>query len=203
MSESAPAMEQFRDFAHQQLVYVLTPFARLLMRLGITPNQVSVSGLVLNIVASGLIASGQLVWGGVVFLIAGALDLLDGLLARLSDTASRFGAFLDSTLDRISEGLVLAAIAYHFAIEGRPLDAGLVVLALLGSVLVSYARARAEGLGIRCQVGWMTRAERVVVLAAGLMLGLLPVAIYLLILLSAITFWQRMAHTARALAEKG
>ncbi|MCC2663084.1 MAG: hypothetical protein K0S35_1006, partial [Geminicoccaceae bacterium] len=132
-----------------------------------------------------LIVDGQLLLAGAMYILAASLDLLDGVLARMGKMASRFGAFLDSTADRISEGVVFAAIAYHFAQHGQSVDAALTVLALLGSLLVSYTRARAEGLGLQCKVGIVTRAERVILIALGLMLGLLPEAIYLLVALTA------------------
>ena len=125
------------------------------------------------------------------------------MIARLTKRESPFGAFLDSTLDRVSEGVVLSAVAYRFALEGNAVDAALVLLALLGSLLVSYTRARAEGLGAECKVGVATRAERVLLLAAGMITGLLALAVYLLIALSAITVSQRIARTFRQLAPKG
>ncbi len=196
-------MEQIRNTAQQFLEVILTPVAGLLLRLGITPNQVSVAGVMLNVVTAGLIVAEQFVVAGCVYLVAGSLDMLDGLLARMAKSATPFGAFLDSTLDRISEGVVLSAIAYHFAVVGRPADASLVVLALLGSLLVSYTRARAEGLGAHCKVGVVTRAERVLLIALGLLAGLLAPVIYLLIALTALTVSQRIIYTFRQLtAEK-
>jgi CDP-diacylglycerol--glycerol-3-phosphate 3-phosphatidyltransferase len=192
-------MERLRDFLHDQIAVVLTPVARLLLRLKITANQVSFTGLALNLSAAALIVGGYPAWAGALFLFAGTFDLLDGVLARLSETDSPFGAFVDSIADRISEGVVFAAIVYRFALEDAAMDATMAVLALLTGVLVSYARARAEGLGVPCKVGILTRAERVVLVAAGLLFGILPVAIYLLIGLSVATVWQRIAHTARLL----
>jgi CDP-diacylglycerol--glycerol-3-phosphate 3-phosphatidyltransferase len=110
---------------------------------------------------------------------------------------------LDSTADRISEGVVFAAIAYHFAAHGQSVSAAVAVLALLGSLLVSYTRARAEGLGLQCKVGIVTRAERVVLVALGLMFGLLPESIYLLAALTAFSTTQRIVHTLRQLYPQG
>ena len=200
----ADTMENIRDTIQRALEVVLTPVARLLLRLGTTPNQISIAGVMLNGVTAGLIVAGEFAAAGCVYLIAGCLDLLDGLVARLAKSATPFGAFLDSTLDRISEGVVLSAIAYHFAVSDRPADASLVVLALLGSLLVSYTRARAEGLGARCKVGVVTRAERVVLIALGLLAGLLAPVIYLLIALTSVTVGQRIINTFRQLtADKG
>jgi CDP-diacylglycerol---glycerol-3-phosphate 3-phosphatidyltransferase len=196
-------MEPVRDFLRGVLDQAFTPLASLLLWCRVTPNQVSLGGIVLNLVSAVLILRGQLVLAGIVYLLAGSLDLLDGMLARLAKMSSRFGAFLDSTADRISEGVVFAAIAYHFARHGLPVDAAMTVLALLGSLLVSYTRARAEGLGLECKVGIVTRAERVVLIALGLLFGLLPVAIYLLVFLTAFSATQRIVHTLRQLYPQG
>ena len=196
------AMERLRDFVRGHLEAALTPVAALLHRLGVKPNQVSVAGVLLNLMAEALIVADNPVLAGVVYLAAGLLDLLDGVLARLAGTASRFGAFLDSTLDRVSEGVVFAAIAYHLALGGNAVDAGLVVLALLGSLLVSYTRARAEGLGVACNVGILTRAERVVLIAFALLSGWLSGVIYLLLVLTGVTVAQRVHRVHRQLAPK-
>ncbi len=196
-------MEAVRDYLRKMLDQAFMPVASLLLWCRVTPNQVSLVGILLNLVGAALIVDGQLVLAGVVYLLAGSLDLLDGALARLAKMSSRFGAFLDSTADRISEGVVFAAIAYYFARHGLPVDAALTVLALLGSLLVSYTRARAEGLGLECKVGIVTRAERVVLIALGLLLGLLPEAIYLLVVLTAFSATQRIVHTLRQLYPQG
>ena len=193
------ALEQLREALHGRIGRALTPLARGLGRAGITPNQVSLAGAALNLVAAGLIVHGRPLAAGLVYLLAGGFDLMDGLLARVAKRESRFGALLDSTLDRISEGVVFAALAYVFAAAGRPADAAFVVLALLFSLLVSYIRARAEGLGLECRVGIVTLAERVVLIAVGLMTGFAAAAAYLLAALSAVTVLQRIVHTGRRL----
>jgi len=196
-------MEAVRDYLRRWLDLAFAPLASFLLWCRITPNQVSLMGILLNLVSAALLVDGQLVLAGLVYLLAGSLDLLDGALARLAKMSSRFGAFLDSTADRISEGVVFAAIAYYFARHGQPVDAALTVLALLGSLLVSYTRARAEGLGLECKVGIVTRAERVVLVAFGLMFGLLPAAIYILVVLTAFSATQRILHTLRQLYPQG
>ena len=196
-------MERIRDYCHAHCETALTPLARLLLRLHVSPNQVTVAGVVLNVLAAGLIVADQPILAGGVFLVAGVMDLLDGVLARLASMATAFGAFLDSTLDRISEGVLFAAIAYRFALEGAAVDAGLTVLALLGSLLVSYTRARAEGLGVECKGGLVTRAERVILLAAGLLSGLLPYVVYLLVVATGFTVIQRIVSTFRRVAAPG
>lgn len=180
------------------------PLTHGLQRLHVTPNQVTVAGTLLNAVAAGLVFANRLVAAGVVFLAAGCFDLIDGALARRSGMVTPFGGFLDSTLDRVSEGVMLAAIAYFFAERGQSWNAALVVLALLGSLLVSYTRARAEGLGLECKVGVMSRPERIVFIALGLFFSvLLPWVIYILVILTSVTVVQRVVHTYRQLRGSG
>ncbi len=199
----ASGLERLRDFVGKHLEAVLAPLAALLLRFGVTANQVSVAGVLLSGVAAALIVAGNLWLAGVVFLMAGMLDMLDGILARLAKSQSRFGAFLDSTLDRISEGVVFTAVAYWFASQGLPLEAALVVLALLGSFMVSYTRARAEAAGCECLVGIVTRAERVPLLAIGLFFGVLPEIMYVIVALTSVTVAQRVLHTHRELRADG
>lgn len=177
----------------------LGPLVRVLAALGIRPNQVTVGALVLSGVGALLVARGWFLAAAALVLAGGLLDLLDGMLARHSGLASPFGAFLDSTLDRVSEGMVFAAIAYHFALRGQGLVVACVVLALLGSLLVSYARARAEALGIECTMGAATRAERVLLVVIGLAFDVLAPIIAALAVLSAMTVIQRMVHVHQAL----
>lgn len=177
----------------------LGPLVRVLAALGIRPNQVTVGAVVLSGAGALLVARGWFVAAAAVVLAGGLLDLLDGMLARHMGLASPFGAFLDSTLDRVSEGVVFAAIAYHFALRGQGLVVACVVLALLGSLLVSYARARAEALGIDCKVGTTTRAERVLLVVIGLAFNVLAPIIVALAVLSAMTVIQRMVHVHQAL----
>jgi phosphatidylglycerophosphate synthase len=202
-SRIGAGMETVRDYVRALLDRGATPVATLLLWCRVTPNQVSLTGVLLTLVTAALIVDGQLQLAGVLYILAAGLDLLAGVLARLAKLARRFGAFHDSTADLVSEGVVFAAIAYHFASRGQPVDAALAVLALLGSVLVSYTRARAEGLGLECKVGIMTRAERVLLVAFGLMSGLLPEAVYLLVALTAFAAMQRIMHAFRQLNPQG
>ena len=197
--EAAPTMEQLRQVLHDRIEKVLSPAALWLHRGGARANQISVAGFLTNAAAAALIVTDHLAAAGALYLLAGVLDLLDGTLARLAGRPTRFGAFLDSTLDRASEGIVFAAIGYRFAVEGSATDAGIVVLALLGSFLVSYVRARAEGLGAECKAGIATRAERVVLVGLGLVSGMLAEAIRLVALLTAVTVAQRIARARREL----
>lgn len=192
-------LENLRERFEGPLRARLAPVVECLAMRQVTPNQVTLAALGLSLLAALCIGAGWLRLGALVLIVAGLGDLVDGMLARATEQASPFGAFFDSTLDRISEGAVLAAVAYRFASDGRPLLVALVVLALLGSLLVSYARARAEALGIDCKVGLMSRAERMVLLIAGLLLGLLGPAIVLMAALTLYTVGQRMQHVREAL----
>jgi CDP-diacylglycerol--glycerol-3-phosphate 3-phosphatidyltransferase len=195
-------MENIREFFGIQLRRSFTPMLSALRWLRVTPNEVTISGTVLNMAAAALVIADHLIYAGVVFLVAGCFDMLDGALARVAQKVTPFGAFLDSTLDRVSEGVILAAIAYALAVEGRSIDVALVVLALLGSVLVSYTRARAESLGVECKVGLMSRPERVILIALGLFFNVLPYVIYIMLALTVFTVIQRVVHTYRQLGKQ-
>ena len=192
-------LETLRERLEGPLRARLEPVVRWLAARRITPNQVTLAAWALSLLAALCVGAGWLRLGALVLIVAGLGDLVDGMLARATDRVSRFGAFFDSTLDRLSEGAVLAAVAYRFASDGQPLLVVVVVLALLGSLLVSYTRARAEALGIDCKVGLMSRAERTVLLIAGLLLGLLGPAIVLMAALTLCTVGQRMWHVHEAL----
>ncbi len=193
-------LETLRERFDAPLRSRLEPLVQWLAERQVTPNQVTLAALVLSLLAALCIGAGWLRLGALVLIVAGLGDLVDGMLARTTDQASPFGAFFDSTLDRISEGVVLAAAAYRFASDGRPLLVTVVVLALLGSLLVSYTRARAQALGIDCKVGLMSRAERMVLLIAGLLLGLLGPAMVLMAALTLYTVGQRVQHVHEALS---
>lgn len=193
-------MENIREFFGVQLRRGFMPMVSALQRLRVTPNQVTIAGTVLNLGAAALVVADHLIYAGIVFLVAGCFDMLDGALARLAQKVTRFGAFLDSTLDRVSEGAMLAAIAYLLASRGHSVDVALVVLALLGSLLVSYTRARAESLGLDCKVGLMSRPERIILIALGLFFNVLSYVIYIMVALTAFTVIQRVVHTYRQLS---
>lgn len=168
----------------------------------LTPNAISLTGLVGNLIAAALVLQELYVWAGVAFVLGSVMDTLDGRYSRMSGKGTQFGAFLDSTLDRIEEGIVLAAVAYVFAQDGRDVAAAAVVIAVLASLMVSYTRARAEALGVECKVGIANRAVRVVILSAGLLLAdldLLAPAVYVLAGLGTVTVLQRIFHVRRQL----
>jgi phosphatidylinositol phosphate synthase len=172
--------------------------------LPITPNQLTVAGLSLNAVAAVLIYREHFVWATVAFLSGSVLDILDGALARSHGKLTPFGGFLDSTTDRMSEGLVLGAIALVLARQGHTWALASVFVALVGSFLVSYTRARAEAMGLRCEVGLMSRAERIALVAVALPfagLGTLRWVIPLLAALTAFTVWQRIDYVRRQLKD--
>jgi CDP-diacylglycerol--glycerol-3-phosphate 3-phosphatidyltransferase len=174
----------------------------------LTPNTISLTGLALNILAAVLVLERYYFLAGIAFIVGSVCDTLDGRYSRMSGKGTPFGAFLDSTLDRIEEGIVLAAICVVFAQDGKEWAAGAVVVAVLASLMVSYTRARAEALGVECKVGIATRAIRVVILSAGLVLAkgaslvdieLLEPAVYVLAALSVFTVFQRIIHVRAAL----
>ena len=174
----------------------------------LTPNAISLTGLVLNLLAAVLVWEQLFFLGGLAFIIGSIMDTLDGRYSRMSGKGTPFGAFLDSSLDRIEEGIVLAAVAGYFALEGNRVATAAVVVAVLASLMVSYTRARAEALGVECKVGIATRPVRVVILSIGLVFAkgaglgsfsLLEPAVYVLAALSVITVAQRVAHVRRAL----
>jgi CDP-diacylglycerol--glycerol-3-phosphate 3-phosphatidyltransferase len=169
----------------------------------LTPNAISLTGFVLNVAAAGLIVGRLFFLAGVAFIVGSVMDTLDGRYSRMSGKGTPFGAFLDSTLDRLEEGIVLTAVAAFFASQHNQVAVAAVVVAVLGSLMVSYTRARAEALGVACKVGLATRPVRVVILSAGLVFArgaslghfyLLAPAVYVLACLTVITMIQRIVH---------
>jgi CDP-diacylglycerol--glycerol-3-phosphate 3-phosphatidyltransferase len=177
----------------------------------LTPNSISITGLTLNVAAAVLVTQRLFFLAGVAFIVGSVMDTLDGRYSRMSGKGTLFGAFLDSTLDRIEEGVVLTAIGAYFASRGDQLAVAAVVVAVLGSLMVSYTRARAEALGVECKVGLATRPVRVVVLSAGLVFAkgaglgdfeLLEASIYVLAALTVFTVVQRIWHVREALTKR-
>jgi CDP-diacylglycerol---glycerol-3-phosphate 3-phosphatidyltransferase len=175
----------------------------------LTPNAISITGLIGNVIAAVLILEHYFVLAGVAFILGSLCDMFDGRYSRMSGKGTPFGAFLDSTLDRVEEGIVLAAVAAWFAETSNELAVGATVIAVVGSYMVSYTRARAEALGVECKVGIASRAVRVVILSAGLVFGaeelipgldLLEPAIYVMAGLTVFTALQRVLHVRRQLA---
>ena len=192
-----------RDSARQAVAdYVERPVARLLARLGLTPNLVTLIGLAIAGAGAYLIATGHWWGGGLIVLFAGAFDMFDGALARATGKASDFGALLDSTIDRVSEAVVLLGLLAFYLSSNDDLGSILVYVALVGSIMVSYMRARSEGLGIDCKVGVMTRPERVVAIGTALIVGhWLPITMLVVLsvigALTTVTAVHRLVHTSR------
>jgi len=174
----------------------------------LTPNAISLTGFALNLTAAALVVERLFFLAGIAFIVGSVMDTLDGRYSRMSGKGTPFGAFLDSTLDRLEEGIVLTAVAAYFA--SRHMDAAVaaVVIAVLGSLMVSYTRARAEALGVACKVGLATRPVRVVILSVGLVFAtgaslgnfeLLAPAVYVLAGLTVFTTIQRILHVRKQL----
>jgi len=190
--------QELRSYARERLIE-----SRL------TPNAISMVGLAGNLVAAALVTQRLFFLAGVAFVLGSVMDTLDGRYSRMSGKGTLFGAFLDSTLDRIEEGIVLAAVAGYFAAQGEDFAAAMCVVAVLGSLMVSYTRARAEALGVECKVGLATRPVRVVLLSIGLIFAkgagigdfeLLAPAIYVIAALTIVTVFQRVWHVRNELS---
>src|SRR6266853_6085730 len=195
----------------QRARHLVTLLIRPLARLGVTPNTLTVIGLLLSILAAVVIAQGLLVAGGLLVLFAGFFDMFDGAMARVRHASTTFGAFFDSTLDRYSESIILFGLLF-FALQ-RPVMQDrfwpfqyeqswmitLVFIATVGSFMVSYAKARAEGLGLECKTGLLARPERVVILAIGLLTGAVIWALVILAIFSNVTAIERIIHVCRAI----
>jgi CDP-diacylglycerol--glycerol-3-phosphate 3-phosphatidyltransferase len=180
-------------YGRSLLSYPLNASARRLHSLGVTPNGISLVGFLLTVVAAGLLAIGELMWGGIILLVASSCDMLDGSLARYTDQVSKFGAFLDSTLDRYSESITLLGLTFFYASQQESqLHLLLIFLALIGSWMVSYTRARAEGLQIECKGGFLQRPERIAILIAGLILNWMAPVLWVLAILTNVTALQRI-----------
>jgi len=175
----------------------------------LTPNAISIAGLIGNLIAAALVTQRLFFLAGVAFVLGSVMDTLDGRYSRMSGKGTLFGAFLDSTLDRVEEGIVLAAVAGYFAVTGDDFAAAMCVVAVLGSLMVSYTRARAEALGVECKVGLATRPVRVVILSIGLIFAkgaglgnfeLLAPAVYAIAALTIFTTFQRVWHVRNELS---
>jgi CDP-diacylglycerol---glycerol-3-phosphate 3-phosphatidyltransferase len=193
----------------QRVRQFVNSIMRPLARLGITPNTLTILGLLLSTLTAVVIAQGFLLAGGLLVLFAGIFDMFDGAMARVRNAASTFGAFLDSTLDRYSESIILFGLLFYalqrpglhdalwpFPYE-QPWMIALIYIAGIGSLMVSYAKARAEGLGLECKTGLLARPERVVILAIGLLTGTVMWALVLLAIFSHVTAIERIVHVMR------
>lgn len=215
---------KYRDILQKIIYIVIDPLIRILIHLRITPNVITFVGLLLNLVATGCFVwaavhepqrKSLIGWGGAIILLAGLFDMIDGRLARQGNMQSTFGALWDSTLDRYSELFTLFGIAIYLLLTGYVWSGVIAFVAMVGSVMVSYVRARAEGLGIECKVGFMQRPERVVVTAVGALLcgvladvvsfdplWLLVVPMWAIAILANLTACRRIVHCYRVLSER-
>jgi CDP-diacylglycerol--glycerol-3-phosphate 3-phosphatidyltransferase len=184
----------------------MSPIGRGLARTGLSPDAMTMIGVAIQAGAAALIIQGRLLAAGLVSIVAAFADTFDGAIARARGRTSKFGAVLDSTTDRLSDALFLVPIAWLYGVDpdiaerNEPWVAAVALAALVLSFLVSYVKARAEGLGLDCNVGFGERAERILIMLAGLILDLVPVAMVVLAAVSFITFMQRILHV-RAQAE--
>lgn len=206
---------KYRDFLQKIIYVIITPVIKGMIRIGFTPNLVTTIGFVLNIAATIMLlyAAGEMTgstsivgWSGAVILFAGLFDMMDGRLARIGNMSSMFGALWDSTLDRYSELFTLFGIAMYLILNSWVTGGVLTFLAMVGSVMVSYVRTRAEGLGIECKVGLMQRPERVVLTSLGAILcgifdnlWFLVVPIVIIAILANITAFWRICHCYKVL----
>jgi CDP-diacylglycerol--glycerol-3-phosphate 3-phosphatidyltransferase len=165
-------LPSFTLVPHKVSTRFTDPIVSPLAAAGVTPNMISVAGFAGNVAAAALAAGGMFIAAGAVMLVFSALDLLDGALARKTGTVTKFGAVLDSVLDRMSEAAVLGGLLFHFTqMGGHTMEVALCYAAVVGSIMVSYVRARAEGIGLELREGLFTRAERVILLAGALILA--------------------------------
>ena len=186
------------DLLRKRFGGILEPIARLISRTGVSPNVVTLTGVVLNLGVAWVLAQGHMRIGGVLVALVSLFDALDGTLARLTGKRSRFGAFFDSTMDRFSEAIVYLGLLFFYTRLSAGREILLIYATIVGSLMVSYARARAEGLGLDCKVGLLTRVERVVILTVALILDQVPIALWILAILTNFTAVQRMYHVWKA-----
>ena len=208
----------YRDFLQKVIYYLINPLIKGMIKIGITPNFITTTGFILNLFATGLIIYAAIYdpsnttiigYAGGVIIFAGLFDMMDGRVARVGGMQSSFGALLDSTLDRYSELITLFSLQLYFILHGWIWNGIVTFLAIIGSIMVSYVRARGEGLGIDVKVGFMQRPERVVVSAVGMILcwacnslWALAIPLMLIALLANITAFWRIAHCYKQLKNK-
>ncbi|MDE2860360.1 MAG: CDP-alcohol phosphatidyltransferase family protein [Chloroflexota bacterium] len=195
-----PTWQDYRTHARRfSTRYFEEPLARSLMAIGLTPNRVTFLGLLVSGACAYLLSQGMFVAGGAVLIFAGIMDMVDGALARRSGTASPRGALLDSVVDRVAEATVFLGLLVYYLEPVSATEIVLINVSLVGSFMVSYLRARGEGLGVDCRVGIMTRPERVVALAVGLLLGQVTIALAVIAVLTVFTTLHRFWHIHREL----
>ncbi len=200
--DSTSVKRTFTDYLRLWFKWVLDPLGGFFNRLGLTPNMMTMLGLLGNTAGAVFLARGEMLTGGILVLVMTPIDALDGTMARLRGESSDFGAFVDSVSDRYSELIIYGGLLYHFLTLGDPIGGMLVFGAAAGSVLVSYVKARAEGLGYEAKVGLLTRAERYLVLAPSLLFNQLYIGLGIIAVFANITALQRIWHVRRRAHEK-
>jgi CDP-diacylglycerol--glycerol-3-phosphate 3-phosphatidyltransferase len=190
--KAMPPKKTFTDYLRLWFKWVLDPLGGFFNRLGLTPNMMTMLGLLGNSVGAYYLARGDMLLGGILVLVMTPIDALDGTMARLRGESSDFGAFVDSVSDRYSELIIYGGLLYHFLDTGDTLGGLLVFTAAAGSVLVSYVKARAEGLGYGAKVGILTRVERYIVLAPSLVFNQLYIGLGIIAVFANITALQRI-----------
>ncbi len=184
--------ESLTDRLRSLFKWATDPIGAFLNQLGLTPNTMTMLGLIGNMVGAFFLAKGNMLWGGLIVLIMWPIDGLDGTMARLRGEPSDFGGFVDSVTDRYSELVIYGALLYYFLEQGDTLAAMLVFVAASGSVLVSYTRTKAEGLGFKAKIGALTRVERYLVLVPGLIFNYPVIAMWIIAILANFTALQRI-----------
>jgi CDP-diacylglycerol---glycerol-3-phosphate 3-phosphatidyltransferase len=187
----------FTDHLRVQFKGILDPIAAFFNRLGLMPNTMTLLGLVGTTFGAVLIAIGHITWGGIVIVLMGPIDAIDGTMARLRGEASKFGAFVDSVTDRYAELAIYGGLLVYFLQKQNWLACGLVYLAAAGSILVSYVKARAESLEFDAKVGILTRVERYIVLAPGLIFAIPLVSLWIIAILANFTALQRILYVRK------
>lgn len=190
------------DYLRTRFKGVLDPIGAFLNRLGITPNAFTLAGLAGNVVGAYFLSQGQMTLGGIIILVMGSIDALDGTMARLRGEPSNFGAFVDSVTDRYSELVTFLGLLIYYTSQGNWQNAIVVYLAAAGSVLVSYVRSRGETLGYDGKIGILTRFERYAVLAPALIFNIPMVGLWIVAILANFTALQRILHVRRQAHEQ-
>jgi CDP-diacylglycerol--glycerol-3-phosphate 3-phosphatidyltransferase len=194
IAKPMPIRKTLTDYLRLWFKWFLDPLGGFFNRLGITPNMMTMLGLLGNTVGAYYLARGEMLTGGLLVLLMTPIDALDGTMARLRGESSDFGAFVDSVTDRYSELIIYGGLLYYFLSQGDPVGGLLVFGAAAGSVLVSYVKARAEGLGYEAKVGLLTRVERYLVLAPSLVFNQLFIGLAIIAVFANITALQRIWH---------
>ncbi|GGK85565.1 phosphatidylinositol phosphate synthase [Mangrovihabitans endophyticus] len=191
--------------ARAVVAYGVNPTARFLLRIGVSANAVTIAGTVGVLIGAYLGAKGHLFWGTWVVTASALTDVLDGTMARMRGSSAKFGGLLDSSMDRIADGAVFAAVVWYLVTEGNPYGGAVAALiSLVGAQVISYVKARAQSLGLDADVGLAERLERLVILGVGGLLGSagldwgLPAALWVLAALCVVTVCQRLIHAARS-----